>query len=336
MYKILTNIRYYVKLGSLHRLRSVGMSTVAISWEEQLLHKAKASLSHSIHPNFSADELLLSKAYQVCAGITRFHSRTFYLTSGLLPREERQAARALYAFCRVSDDIIDRDRGDRLAKLDLWRRESLSTHPTPEATVPLAWADTRHRYHIPRHFAEQLLDGVALDLTETRYATFDELAHYCYGVASTVGLMTMHIIGFESEKAVPYAIKLGVALQLTNILRDIGEDWTNQRVYLPQDELAAFALCEQDIARGVVDNRWRAFMQFQIARARQLYEEAMPGIVMLGESGRFAIAAAAELYRSILEDIEANDYDVFTRRAHLTTKEKLRRLPGIWWRTKKL
>ena len=306
------------------------MTTITISWEEQLLYKAKAALSNNIHPNISADDLLLAEAYQRCAGITRVHSRTFYLTSGLLPPEERKAARALYAFCRVSDDIVDCDGGDRLAKLEIWKRESLSTYPAP-GIVPLAWADTRANYRIPRHYAEQLLEGVALDLIKTRYATFDELAHYCYGVASTVGLMTMHIIGFESEAAIPYAIKLGVALQLTNILRDVGEDWANGRIYLPQEELAAFGLCEHDIDAGAVDDRWRAFMQFQIARARQLYAEAMPGIAMLGKSGRFAIAA--ELYRGILEDIEEHDYNVFTRRAHLTNQEKLRLLPGIWWRT---
>jgi len=312
------------------------MSTISLSWEEQLVNRATAKLSHHVIPPVSADKLILEQAYQKTAEITRFHSRTFYLTSGLLPYDERKAARALYAFCRISDDIVDKNSSDQLEKLEHWKRVSLADHPLAGDAVPLAWADTRARYHIPRHYAEQLLEGVALDLTKTRYATFDELAHYCYGVASTVGLMTMHIIGFESEAAIPYAIKLGVGLQLTNILRDVWEDWANGRVYLPQEELASFGLSEDTIADGNVNDRWRAFMKFQIARARQLYEEAIPGIAMLGKSGRFAIAAAAELYQSIMEDIEANDYDVFTRRAHLTTKEKITRLPGIWWRTKNL
>jgi phytoene synthase len=200
--------------------------------------------------------------------------------------------------------------------------------------IPLAWAETRTRYGIPREYAEQLLEGVAQDLTKTRYANFDELAHYCYGVASTVGLMTMHIIGFSGSEAIPYAVKLGVALQLTNILRDVGEDWENGRVYLPQDELAAFGLTEADIAAGQVTENWRQFMRFQIERNRQLFEEAMPGIVMLGQQGQFAIAASAELYQAILESIEANDYDVFSKRAHLSGSEKLKRLPGIWWRAR--
>ena len=125
-----------------------------------------------------------------------------------------------------------------------------------------------------------------------------------------------------------------MALQLTNILRDVKEDWENGRLYLPLEELRLFNLDESDIASGNIDHRWRAFMRFQIRRARQLYAEALPGVAMLGKSGRFAIAAAAELYRAILDDIESNDYDVFSRRAHTTKREKLMQLPGIWWRAK--
>ena len=152
----------------------------------------------------------------------------------------------------------------------------------------------------------------------------------CYGVASTVGLMAMHIVGFEDTRAIPFAVKLGVALQLTNILRDVGEDWRAGRLYLPQEELAEFGLSEADIAAGQIDDRWRAFMRFQIERTRELFLEAMPGIALLDPDGRFAIAASAELYRSILEDIELHDYDVFSRRAHINTWGKVRRLPGIW------
>ena len=144
------------------------------------------------------------------------------------------------------------------------------------------------------------IDGVARDLDQARYATFDDLTAYAYGVASTVGLMSMRIIGYRSAAAIPYAIKLGVALQLTNILRDVGEDWRAGRVYLPADELAAFGLSEEDVARGQVDDRWRDFMRFQIERNRRLYAEAWPGIELLNEDGRFAIAAAGDLYRRIL------------------------------------
>jgi phytoene synthase len=229
---------------------------------------------------------------------------------------------------------------ERRTRLESWRHRALGSRVTETRVadehdlVALAWADTRARYDIPVRYAHQLIDGVARDLDKTRYETFDELAEYAYGVASTVGLMSMHITGFDGPEAIPYAVKLGVALQLTNILRDVGEDWAQGRLYLPLDELGACRLSEQDIATGKVDDRWRSLMRFQIERNRRLYAEALPGVHMLHADGRFAIAAAGELYQGILEDIEANDYQVFGRRAHLTGWGKLRRLPGIWARAR--
>lgn len=311
------------------------MTVDSASWESSLLRRANHALDNRtpVHP-IQVEGALLEQAYAACTQVTKKHSRTFFLASALLPAKQRQAARALYAFCRVSDDLIDRGTGDRLQKLLQWRQESLASYPSLDNPVALAWADTRAQYGIPRQYAEQLLDGVALDLTQSRFATFEELAHYCYGVASTVGLMTMHIVGYAGDAALPYAIKLGVALQLTNILRDVGEDWANGRFYLPQDELAEFGLTEADVAAGTNDERWHAFMDFQIQRTRRLYAEALPGIALLGKSGRFAIAAAAELYRAILDDIEAHNHDVFHRRAHVNGRKKLLRLPGIWWRVR--
>jgi phytoene synthase len=126
---------------------------------------------------------------------------------------------------------------------------------------------------------------------------------------------------------------LGVALQLTNILRDVGEDWQNGRIYLPQEELAAFGLSEVDIARCQVTEKWRDFMRFQIDRTRQLYRQSIPGISLLNRKGRFAIMASADLYQAILTQIEQNDYDVFNQRAYISKTEKFSRLPGIWWQT---
>jgi phytoene synthase len=226
--------------------------------------------------------------------------------------------------------------GRPLPALNAWRSRSLSPHPSDEDLVSLAWADTRLKYGIPVRYAEQLLDGVASDLTRCRYQSFDELAEYAYRVASTVGLMSMHIIGFSGSEAIPYAIKLGVALQVTNILRDVGEDWRNGHLYLPQEDLQAFGLTEKDIAAGVVTPRWRKFMRFQIQRLRRIYAESWPGIGMLAGDGRFAIAAASGLYEAILDDIEKADYDVFSRRAHIGALGKLGRLPGIWFKTQTL
>ena len=248
--------------------------------------------------------------------------------------EKRKAVRALYAFCRTTDDIVDNAQGNVIEQLDDWRHRALSGQPQPHDLVPLAWMDMCARYKVPMIYAHQLVEGVARDLEQTRYETFAELAEYSYGVASTVGLMSMHIIGFESDEAIPYAIRLGVALQVTNILRDIGEDWQRGRVYLPQEDLRAFGLSEADIAAGVVTDRWRQFMRFQIERNRQLYAEAWPGIALLSSEGRLAIAAAADLYAAILDDIEKHDYDVFNYRAHLNKWGKARRIPKLWWQTR--
>jgi phytoene synthase len=202
--------------------------------------------------------------------------------------------------------------------------------------VAAAWADTLSRYHIPRHYALQLIDGVARDLSQSRYQTFDELATYCYGVASTVGLMSMYIIGFKSNEAVPYAIKLGVALQMTNILRDVGEDYRNGRLYLPREELAFHGIHESDVAQGRITDQWRQFMKFQIERTRQLYEESWAGVKMLEREGQLAIGAASVFYQGILNEIEKNDYNVFTRRASLSGIEKVSRIPSLWLKIKVL
>ena len=317
------------------------------AWEAPLLDWAYSALD-SKRPavRVRADRDALAASYAFCREMTRFHSRTFFIASGLLPPVKRRAVRALYAFCRVTDDLVDREVGedssgwlfteidDRRPALEAWRSLTLDSHPPLDEPVALAWADTRAHYHIPVGYAEQLIEGVARDVDQFRYETFDDLAAYAYGVASTVGLMAMHIIGFASDQALPYAVKLGVALQMTNILRDVGEDWQAGRLYLPQEELAAFGLSEADFEHGQVDDRWRAFMNFQITRTRRLYDEAEPGIAMLNADGRFAIAAAADLYRAILTDIEAHDYDVFSRRAHVGAVGKLARLPRIWRRSR--
>jgi phytoene synthase len=312
--------------------------SVATNWEHKLIKKATIPPTYDLMPpfiQFSDDKL--GRAYNQCAQITKEHSKTFFLTSGLLGGEATRAARALYAFCRVSDDLVDQNSGQDLQqikhKLDAWKRRSLLDEPLPDDLVPLAWAHARTMFGIPIEYAEQLLEGVAQDLFQTRYQTFDELAHYCYGVASTVGLMTMYLVGFKGLEAIPYAIRLGVALQLTNILRDVGEDWQKGRIYLPQEELAAFGLSEMDIARGQVTEKWREFMRFQINRTRQLYQDAMPGISLLNSKGRFAINASADLYQEILTKIEQNDYDVFNLRAYISKPGKFSRLPVIWWQT---
>lgn len=304
-------------------------------WEHRLIHLAgNVAQPAAKGPVFSywAGDAALGKAYKLCGKISAHYSKSFYMASALLPEEKRSAARALYAFCRTVDDIVDEGSViGREVELDYWRGIAQGLiHPRPDDLVAQAWADARSRYHVPARYALQLIDGVARDLSQSRYQSFDDLATYCYGVASTVGLMSMHIVGFKSNEAVPYAIKLGVALQLTNILRDISADFRAGRIYLPQDELESYGLSEDDLDCGEVTSRWKDFMRFQIQRVRGLYAEAESGIRFLERDGQMAIGAASNFYRGILDVIEANDYDVFATRAHLSTWGKIRRLPGLW------
>jgi 15-cis-phytoene synthase len=305
-----------------------------VNWENQLIALAGNIPHPSTRPFFSywAGDASLKTAYRQAERITAAHSKSFHFASSLLPEEKRSAVRALYAFCRTVDDIVDEveSKKDQDFELDYWRNIVQTASPPTNDLVALAWADTLARYHIPRHYALQLIDGVARDLSQSRYQTFEDLATYCYGVASTVGLMSMYIVGFKSNDAVPYAIKLGVALQMTNILRDVGEDYRNGRLYLPREELVTYGIREEDIAAGRVTDNWRQFMKFQIERTRQLYGEAWAGVKMLEREGQLAIGAASVFYQGILDDIEKHDYDVFSRRASLGILGKLGKIPALW------
>jgi phytoene synthase len=307
---------------------------VQANWENQLLALAGNIPQPHTRPFFSywAGDASLRKAYRQAERITSQHSRSFYFASGLLPEEKRSAVRALYAFCRTVDDIVDESQdGERDARLDYWRNMVETASFAENDLIAAAWADTLVRYHIPRHYALQLIDGVARDLCQTRYQTFEDLATYCYGVASTVGLMSMYIVGFEDSAAVPYALKLGVALQMTNILRDIGEDYKNGRLYLPREELIFYGIQESDIVRGSITDNWRHFMKFQIDRTRQLYAESWAGVKMLAREGQLAVGAASVFYQGILDEIEKRDYDVFTRRASLSAWGKVSKIPALLW-----
>jgi phytoene synthase len=311
----------------------IGQS-VRQDWEQSLLALAQEggethTQGHRVSA-FSLESQIINRAYEQCRLITAQNSRSFYMATTLLPRRKRQAVRALYAFCRLSDDLVDKGHQQPGPALKRLRERTHGTKATfdeddPSGKVLLAWEDARHSFQVPIRYTDQLLDGVERDLHQHRYNTFDELTIYCYGVASTVGLMSMHIIGYSPE-ATSYAVKMGVALQLTNILRDIGEDYRAGRLYLPLEDLKAFGLDEHDVASEQVDERWRNLMRFQIVRTRQIYAEAWPGIAYLNPHGRSSAAAAAIFYQGILDDIEAHDYDVFTRRAHVSEWNKIRLL----------
>lgn len=276
--------------------------------------------------------------FALCSEITRVHSKTFYFSTRFLPAEKRKAIRAFYAFCRATDDTVDAltpgDAGAHL-HLDAWRRAARLPFAEQDDPVLAAWSLTRDACNVPQRFVEELIDGCEMDLTVNRYATWAELQRYCYCVASTVGLISMHIIGVNGDDAAlmqrsqPPAIALGIALQLTNILRDVGEDLSRNRIYLPQEDLHHFGVSEDDLRAGVVSASFRALMQFEIARAHALYEANLPAIRHLKQDGRLAVGAAILLYRAILDKIAENDYDVFHQRAFLSTTEKLLHMPAV-------
>jgi phytoene synthase len=286
----------------------------------------------------------LERAFELCDEITRNHSKSFFFSTAFLPPEKRRAVRAFYALCRTTDDTVDvlaKGEPDTRAHLDAWRRASRLSPSEQDNPVLAAWTTVRDRYSVPQALVEELIDGCEMDLTIGRYESWDELRYYCYCVAGTVGLVSTHIIGVNGDDAALFersrkpAIDLGIALQLTNILRDVGEDLERERIYLPQEDMRRFDYTERDLRNGVIDDRFRALMQFQIERAQALYAGGVPSIASLKSDGRLAVGTAILLYRSILSKIAENQFDVFSRRAHLTFKEKVQRMPGIYLKVRR-
>jgi phytoene synthase len=324
-----------VSLKSLSSLAvGAGMTSIAqpLPAEEQLallfhLTELPPQVGHDERPPQPPQRV--AEAYRYCEQIIRQHSKSFFFSTQFLPAEKRKAVRAFYAFCRVTDDTVDHANGDPARALAEWVQQARAEHPASDDPVLLAWHDTRTYYDLPPTLVDELLAGMAMDLTIHRYATFADLWLYCYRVASVVGLLSMGVTG-SAPGATPYAIKIGVALQLTNILRDVGEDAKRGRVYLPQEDLERFGLTAEDILKGVYDERFRSLMRFEVDRAYRLYAESWPGIALLPPDSRFAVAAAARIYAGILDKLVANNYDSYTKRAYLTLREKLARIPQLW------
>jgi phytoene synthase len=286
---------------------------------------SETSLMTSAHPRLEA-------ALSATEKVIRSHSKTFFFATALLPLAERRAIRSLYAFCRASDDLVD-CADTTQQDLDRWRVEVNLPSDRQADPILISWSSVRESYQIDTRYERELLDGIEMDLSFKSFETWQELETYCYLVASTVGLLSMPVIGIADgatfEQAAPYAIKLGIALQLTNILRDVGEDAERGRVYFPEEDLRRFGLTNQDILDKVNDQRFIDLMRFEIDRARRLYREAFPGIALLSRHARPAVGAAALLYQAILDRIESIDYKVHEERAHTTGWQKLLMLPGI-------
>jgi phytoene synthase len=296
----------------------------------------------------------IESAYKYCESVTRTHAKSFYFAAKFLPKPKRRAVYPIYAFCRHVDDEIDEigERGDESAAVravEKWKRQLEEVFENKKQTttdanesdcqklktknqnlVFTAWKDLLKTYRIPKNLPLELMQGVLMDTQIKRYETFDELYIYCYRVASTVGLMSSEILGYSDVIALRYAEALGVAMQLTNILRDVKEDAAMNRIYLPQEDLRKFEVSEQQIFSGDVNENFIELMKFQIARAREFYQMGEQGIRLLEKDSRFTVLLAARIYSRILDEIERQDYDVFARRASTTFSQKIFSLPKIW------
>jgi phytoene synthase len=268
--------------------------------------------------------------------VTRSNAKSFYFCARFLAPEKRSGIYAVYALCRHLDDLVDSAPGEpphrTRAHVESWRRRLVARSPDDHPAL-VAWHAARARFGIDPALAEALVDGVLMDLAKARYETFEELDVYCYRVASVVGLMVCSIFGYSDAAALGHAADLGRAMQLTNICRDVGEDARLGRVYLPLDECARFGVSESSILAGVVDDRFRALMRFQVARARSFYALAEPGIAFLNPDCRFTVRLSSRIYGQILDRIERNGYDVQSRRAFVPFGRKVATIPRAWLET---
>lgn len=283
----------------------------------------------------AVDAATLSAAYAHCARVTRDARTNFAWAFATLPRDSRRAIRVFYAFSRVLDDAVDAGGGvdERRARLDALRAElDRAWAGAPTEPVFVALADVARRFGVARAHCEELLDGVAMDLDTRRYPTFADTRTYCYRVASVVGLVCLRLFGCDDPAAEAPAIDLGLAMQLTNICRDVGEDLARDRVYLPQDELARFGVTEAALRAGTVDDAFRACVRFQVARAREHFARGRALLPLLPRRARACPAALAGGYEAILRRIEARDYDVLHGRVALSRFAKLRVVAGAWVR----
>jgi 15-cis-phytoene synthase len=300
----------------------------------------------------------LEKAYEYCESVTKLHAKSFYFAAKFLPQIKRRAVYPIYAFCRHVDDEIDEigegDQAKAIEAVARWKQNLEEIYPhmntdghglkaknknlktKDQELVFIAWKDLLQNYKIPQNLPLGLIQGVLMDTQIKRYETFDELYVYCYRVASTVGLMSSEILGYSDKIALEYAEAMGIAMQLTNILRDIKEDAAMNRIYLPQEDLRRFKVSEEQIFANEFDENFKTMMRFQVERAREYYAKGEKGIAFLEKDSRFTVLLAARIYAKILDEIEKQNYDIFAKRAHTTRSQKILSIPKIWLNAKKI
>lgn len=282
----------------------------------------------------------LEIAYDYCQRVARRQAKNFYYAFRTLPTPKRRAIYATYAFCRMCDDIADEDMPMDEKRRQFSETRNLLTESLRrtgsevgnDALPPefAALSDATAAFGIPHHYYTQVIEGVESDLVKTRFENFEELKAYCYQVASVVGLICIEVFGYEDEAAREYAIDMGIAMQLTNILRDIKEDAERDRIYIPLDEMARFGYSEDDLKQGIIDERFRSLMALQVNRARDYYQRSQKLFPLIDAGARACPKVLHLAYRSILDRIDAQGYDVFSQRIGLSTFEKLMITGRLW------
>lgn len=273
--------------------------------------------------------LSLAGCYELCRRIQMAHSRTYYFSTQLFPKGVRPHVHALYAFMRYADEIVDTPGAlsleEQLAGLQRFERETVRAISGEEVLNPVlrAFAHTVRSRGIKLESITAFMNSMKMDTDTFRYRTYEDLEIYTYGSAAVVGLMMCRVAGVRDDRSIPHAEALGVAMQLTNFLRDLGEDWRRGRVYVPLEDLERFDYTEEDLENGVVDERFVALMTYEIERARKLYAVADEGMLYIPRGRRYPVYVARRLYAGILDRIEAQDYDVFSRRAETSRPGKL-------------
>ncbi len=278
------------------------------------------------------EDVSLAADYERCAQITRRSRSSFYYAFILLPPERRRALHAVYAFCRFIDDIAD-DEAIREPALLLrrWREELDRVYEgAPTRALSRALADSARRFKIPRELFEEIINGVEMDLSRKRYQSWEELQPYCYRVASALGLICIEIFGYRNSSAKIYAENLGLALQLTNILRDVREDAERGRIYLPLEELARFKVGEDEILGGVYSANFVNLMDFEARRAQELYANAQNALAPEDRATLLTAEAMRLIYAALLGRIIKSNYRVLDRRHSLSAPHKLYLVGRAW------
>jgi 15-cis-phytoene synthase len=266
-------------------------------------------------------------AARYCRKLTEKSHSNFYYAFLFLPAERREALEGVYAYCRLVDDVVDEEASveAKLRGIEKWRRELDAVYGGAESGHPVVWKlrQAVQRFPIRREDMEAVIDGCAMDITQNRYANWDELYTYCYRVASAVGLMCIEIFGYCTPKAREYAVDLGIALQLTNILRDVAEDARRGRIYLPTEDLKTYGVSEEDLFAGRMTPQFLRLMQFEAQRARSHYLRARAAIGRAEKRQLVVAEIMGDIYYALLEQLERSNFDVWSKKAKVPRGRKM-------------